>query len=71
VFGLAAGMVISASRTAWPSYTVAFNKKRGLNKKTGPAVHDDLAARRSIAEGPDRTWLRVCYSLSDTYQLPI
>ena len=35
----------------------AFSKKRGLNRKTGPPVHDDLAARQFTAPGPDRTWL--------------
>jgi putative transposase len=35
----------------------AFSKKRGLNKKAGPPVHDDLVARQFTAEGPDRTWL--------------
>lgn len=35
----------------------AFSKKRGLNRKTGPPVHDDLVARQFTAEGPDRTWL--------------
>jgi transposase InsO family protein len=35
----------------------AFSKKRGLNRKAGPPVHDDLVARRFTAEGPDRTWL--------------
>jgi len=35
----------------------AFSKKRGLSRKTGPPVHDDLVARQFTAEGPDRTWL--------------
>jgi transposase InsO family protein len=35
----------------------AFSKKRGLNRKAGPPVHDDLVARQFTAEGPDRTWL--------------
>jgi putative transposase len=37
----------------WP----VFAKKRGLNRKAGPPVHDDLAARRFTAGRPDRTWL--------------
>jgi putative transposase len=35
----------------------AFSKKRGLTRKAGPPVHDDLVARQFTAEGPDRTWL--------------
>jgi putative transposase len=35
----------------------AFSKKRGLSRKVGPPVHDDLVARQFTAPGPDRTWL--------------
>jgi transposase InsO family protein len=35
----------------------AFAKKRGLTRKAGPPVHDDLVARKFTAAGPDRTWL--------------
>jgi putative transposase len=35
----------------------AFGKKRGLNRKAGPPVHDDLVARQFTAAGRDRTWL--------------
>jgi putative transposase len=35
----------------------AFAKRRGLSRKAGPPVHDDLVARRFTAESPDRTWL--------------
>ena len=35
----------------------AFSQKRGLSRRAGPPVHDDLVARRFTAEGPDRTWL--------------
>jgi transposase InsO family protein len=35
----------------------AFAKKRGLTRKAGPPVHDDLIARQFTADGPDRTWL--------------
>jgi transposase InsO family protein len=35
----------------------AFSKKRGLTRRAGPAVHDDLVARQFTADGPDRTWL--------------
>jgi transposase InsO family protein len=34
-----------------------FAKKRGLSRKAGPPVHDDLVARQFTAAGPDRTWL--------------
>ena len=32
-------------------------KKRGLGRKAGPAVHEDLVARQFTAAGPDRVWL--------------
>jgi putative transposase len=32
-------------------------KKRGLGRKAGPPVHDDLVARQFTAASPDRTWL--------------
>jgi transposase InsO family protein len=35
----------------------AFSKRRGLSRKAGPPVHDDLVARQFTAAGPDRTWL--------------
>jgi putative transposase len=34
-----------------------FAKRRGLARKAGPAVHDDLVARQFTAASPDRTWL--------------
>lgn len=34
-----------------------FSKKRGLNRKAGPPVHDDLVGRQFTADGPDQTWL--------------
>ena len=34
-----------------------FSKKRGLNRKAGPPVHDDLVARQFTAAGCGRTWL--------------
>src|SRR6185437_9948636 len=33
------------------------SKKRGLSRRAGPPVHDDLVARQFTAEGPDQTWL--------------
>jgi putative transposase len=35
----------------------SFSKKRGLDRRAGPPVHDDLVAHQFTAEGPDRTWL--------------
>ena len=34
-----------------------FSKKRGLTRKAGPPVHDDLVARQFTAAGPDPIWL--------------
>lgn len=34
-----------------------FAKKRGLNRKAGPPVHDDLVDRNFTANGPNRLWL--------------
>jgi putative transposase len=34
-----------------------FAKRRGLGRKAGPPVHDDLVARQFTADSPDRVWL--------------
>jgi transposase InsO family protein len=34
-----------------------FSKKRGLNRKAGPPVHDDLVGRDFTAGQPDQIWL--------------
>jgi putative transposase len=34
-----------------------FAKKRGLNRKPGPPVHDDLVERQFTAERPNQLWL--------------
>ncbi|WP_433575214.1 IS3 family transposase [Nocardia brasiliensis] len=34
-----------------------FTKKRGLNRKAGPPVHDDLVGRRFTADAPNAVWL--------------
>ncbi|MGY2093371.1 IS3 family transposase [Nocardia gipuzkoensis] len=34
-----------------------FAKRRGLNRKAGPPVHDDLVGRRFTAAVPDAVWL--------------
>jgi putative transposase len=35
----------------------AISKRRGLSRRAGPPVHDDLVARQFTASVPDRTWL--------------
>ncbi len=34
-----------------------FAKKRGLNRRSGPPVHDDLVQRQFSAEAPNQVWL--------------
>lgn len=34
-----------------------FAKKKGLNRKSGPPVHDDLVSRRFTAQSPNQLWL--------------
>ena len=34
-----------------------FAKKKGLGRKAGPPVHDDLVKRHFKAAGPDQVWL--------------
>lgn len=34
-----------------------FSKKRGLNRKSGPPVHDDLVGRKFTADEPNQVWL--------------
>jgi putative transposase len=34
-----------------------FAKRRGLTRRAGPPVHDDLVQRRFTADAPDRLWL--------------
>lgn len=51
-----------ADRTAWRicrenRWWSVFGKKRGLGKKAGPPVHDDLVSRNFTASGPNRLWL--------------
>lgn len=35
----------------------SFSKKRGLSRKAGPPVHDDLVQREFTAEHPNQLWL--------------
>lgn len=34
-----------------------FSKKRGLNRRPGPPVHDDLVERVHTAAAPNELWL--------------
>jgi transposase InsO family protein len=34
-----------------------FSKKRGLNRRPGPPVHDDMVERDFTAAGPNELWL--------------
>lgn len=36
----------------------AFAKKKGLNRKSGPPVHDDLITRKFTAQKPNQLWLK-------------
>ncbi len=57
----AAGWKVSPNRVArlcsaqriWS----VFAKKRGLNRKAGPPVHDDLVGRKFTADAPNEVWL--------------
>jgi putative transposase len=55
--GIAAGENKVARLCSQQRIWSAFSKKRGVSRKAGPPVHDDLVARQFTAEGPDRTWL--------------
>ena len=55
--GITAGENRVARLCAQQRIWSVFSKKRGLNRKPGPPVHDDLVARKFTAARPDRTWL--------------
>ena len=57
VAGLKAGENRVARLCSQQRIWSAFSKKRGLNRKAGPPVHDDLVVRQFTADRPDRTWL--------------
>jgi putative transposase len=44
---------LCASQRIWS----VFAKKRGLRRRAGPPVHDDLVRKQFTADGPDRLWL--------------
>jgi transposase InsO family protein len=57
----ATGMTVS-ERTVWKACSQqriwsVFAKKRGLSRKAGPPVHDDLVERRFTAARPNELWL--------------
>src|SRR3712207_385963 len=54
--GLAAGENRVARLCSQQRIWSIFAKKRGLNRKAGPPVHDDLVGRQFTAEAPDRLW---------------
>jgi putative transposase len=55
--GLAAGRNRVARLCSSQRIWSVFAKKRGLNRKAGPPVHDDLVQRRFTAIGRDQVWL--------------
>ncbi len=55
--GIIAGENRVARLCAQQQIWSAFSKKRGMARRAGPAVHDDLVARQFTASEPDRTWL--------------
>lgn len=38
-------------------WSVFAKKKKGLNRKSGPPVHDDLVARKFTTQKPNQLWL--------------
>jgi putative transposase len=55
--GLAAGENRVARLCSQQRIWSVFAKKRGLNRKAGPPVHDDLVDRQFTAAAPDAVWL--------------
>jgi putative transposase len=55
--GLTAGTNRVARLCSMQRIWSVFAKKRGLNRRSGPPVHDDLVQRRFTAQAPDRLWL--------------
>jgi putative transposase len=55
--GIAAGQNRVARLCSQQQIWSVFAKRRGLSRKAGPPVHDDLVARQFTATAPDRTWL--------------
>jgi len=55
--GIAAGQNRVARLCSQQQIWSVFAKRRGLSRKAGPPVHDDLVNRQFTAAEPDRTWL--------------
>ena len=55
--GIAAGENRVARLCSQQRIWSVFAKKRGLNRKAGPPVHDDLVDRQFTASAPNVTWL--------------
>jgi transposase InsO family protein len=55
--GLAAGENRVARLCSQQRIWSVFAKKRGLNRKAGPPVHDDLVDRQFTARAPNAVWL--------------
>jgi len=55
--GLAAGENRVARLCSGQKIWSVFSKRRGLSRKAGPPVHDDLVNRQFTAAGPDQLWL--------------
>ena len=55
--GIAAGENRVARLCSQQQIWSVFARRRGLNHKAGPPVHDDLVARQFTAAAADRTWL--------------
>ncbi|WP_414056439.1 IS3 family transposase [Prescottella equi] len=55
--GIAAGENRVARLCSQERIWSVFAKKKGLNRKAGPPVHDDLVDRRFTADRPNEVWL--------------
>lgn len=55
--GIAAGEHRAARLSSRQRIWSVFARKRGLIRKSGPPVHDDLASRQFTANRPDELWL--------------
>ncbi len=55
--GITAGENRVARLCFWERIWSIFAKKRGLNRRSGPPVHDDLVQRQFSAQAPNQVWL--------------
>jgi transposase InsO family protein len=56
-YGIRAGENRVARLCSQEQIWSVFSKKRGLNRKAGPPVHDDLVDRKFTADRPNQVWL--------------